>query len=207
MCECKGSCNCKSNEIKLRGPRGFTGPAGPQGPVGPQGIQGLQGAPGPQGPQGMQGATGAQGNTGPQGPQGVPGTNGADQYKYITSIFAAGDTFIGNTNWHVPTNFAAFIYTAAYTGKYKITLTATCLQEDPGSAVYIGLGVNSANPIGTETTNPFIIKGFKEQYAVQTHTYIINLVVGDVMRLKFKSYSPLVINIDPLYMTIEKVSN
>lgn len=58
MCNCEGKCNCKSNEIKLRGPRGFTGPAGPQGPVGPQGIQGLQGAPGPQGPQGVPGPAG-----------------------------------------------------------------------------------------------------------------------------------------------------
>jgi hypothetical protein len=59
MCECKGKCSCKSNEIKLRGPRGFVGPAGPQGPVGPQGIQGFQGAPGPQGPQGPQGFNGS----------------------------------------------------------------------------------------------------------------------------------------------------
>ena len=58
MCECKGKCSCKSNEIKLRGPRGFVGPAGPQGPVGPQGIQGFQGAPGPQGSQGPQGPAG-----------------------------------------------------------------------------------------------------------------------------------------------------
>lgn len=55
MCECKGKCACKSNEIKLRGPRGYTGPAGPQGPLGPQGIQGLQGIPGLIGPQGPQG--------------------------------------------------------------------------------------------------------------------------------------------------------
>jgi hypothetical protein len=58
MCECKGKCSCKSNEIKLRGPRGFVGPAGPQGPVGPQGIQGFQGVPGPQGVQGPQGPAG-----------------------------------------------------------------------------------------------------------------------------------------------------
>lgn len=58
MCNCKGSCECKSNEIKLRGPRGFVGPAGPQGPVGPQGLQGLQGASGPQGVQGPQGFNG-----------------------------------------------------------------------------------------------------------------------------------------------------
>ena len=207
MCNCKGSCECKSNEIKLRGPRGFTGPAGPQGPVGPQGIQGLQGMPGPQGPQGMQGTTGAQGSTGPQGPQGVPGTNGADQYKYITSIFAAGDTFIGNTNWHVPLNFAAFIYTVAYTGKYKVTLTARCTDEDPYSRIDIGIGINSVNPVGTSSTNPFVIKEFSGQYFVQTHTYIINLSIGDIMRLKFKSVTSAVINIDPLYMTIEKVSN
>ena len=76
MCNCKGSCDCKSNEIKLRGPRGFAGTAGPQGPVGPQGIQGLQGAAGPQGPQGPQGVSGAAGtpgSTGPAGPQGIAG--------------------------------------------------------------------------------------------------------------------------------------
>jgi hypothetical protein len=73
MCKCEGKCSCKSNEIKLRGPRGFTGPAGPQGPLGPQGIQGLQGSPGPQGPQGVQGPIGPQGATGPQGPAGGDG--------------------------------------------------------------------------------------------------------------------------------------
>jgi hypothetical protein len=76
MCNCKGSCDCKSNEIKLRGPRGFVGPAGPQGPVGPQGIQGLQGAPGPQGVQGPQGASGAAGTPGAIGPAGPQGTAG-----------------------------------------------------------------------------------------------------------------------------------
>lgn len=76
MCNCKGSCDCKSNEIKLRGPRGFVGPAGAQGPIGPQGIQGLQGAAGPQGPQGPQGVAGTAGtpgSTGPAGPQGIAG--------------------------------------------------------------------------------------------------------------------------------------
>lgn len=34
MCKCKGKCNCKNYEIKLRGPRGFIGPQGPQGPQG-----------------------------------------------------------------------------------------------------------------------------------------------------------------------------
>ena len=58
MCNCKGSCSCKSNEIKLRGPRGFTGPAGPQGPVGPQGPMGIQGVPGLTGPQGPEGPAG-----------------------------------------------------------------------------------------------------------------------------------------------------
>lgn len=207
MCKCEGKCSCKSNEIKLRGPRGFTGPAGPQGPVGPQGIQGFQGAPGPQGPQGPQGPTGAQGNTGPQGPQGIPGTNGADEYKYISSFFAGGDTFINNTNWHVPSNFAGFIYTAAYTGKYKLTVTARCSDEDPNSAIYIGVGINSVNPVGTDATNPFVIKQFRGMYNVQTHTYIVNLSIGDIMKLMFKSATTAQINIDPLYMTIEKVSN
>ena len=207
MCTCKGNCDCKSNEIKLRGPRGFVGPAGPQGPVGPQGLQGLQGAPGPQGPQGSQGSTGAQGSTGPQGPQGIPGTNGADEYKYISSIFAGGETLISNTSWHIPPNFSAFNYTAAFTGKYKITLTATCSDDDPYAAIFIGLGINSADPVGTEVTNPFIIKIFIGSYHVQTHTYIIDLTVGQIMRLKFKSVSIAQINIDPLYMTIEKVGN
>lgn len=66
MCNCKGSCDCKSNEIKLRGPRGFVGPQGQQGLVGPQGLQGAQG---PVGPRGL---TGAQGATGTQGIQGLP---------------------------------------------------------------------------------------------------------------------------------------
>jgi hypothetical protein len=38
MCSCKGSCGCKSNEIKLRGPRGFQGPQGPPGPIGLSGC-------------------------------------------------------------------------------------------------------------------------------------------------------------------------
>ena len=76
MCNCKGSCDCKSNEIKLRGPRGFTGPAGVPGMTGPRGLQGQQGLPGPQGPQGPQGVAGTAGtpgSTGPQGPQGIAG--------------------------------------------------------------------------------------------------------------------------------------
>lgn len=80
MCKCEGKCSCKSNEIKLRGPRGFTGPAGPQGPVGPQGIQGFQGVPGPQGPQGVQGPIG------PEGPQGPPGPGGGSSQKAIAYL-------------------------------------------------------------------------------------------------------------------------
>jgi hypothetical protein len=77
MCECKGNCACKSNEIKLRGPRGFVGPAGPQGNLGPQGIQGLQGAPGPQGPQG------------PQGPAGIVNTQLAVKINYTKGTLSA----------------------------------------------------------------------------------------------------------------------
>lgn len=85
---CSKNDSCKSNEIKLRGPRGFTGPQGPQGLVGPQGIQGLTGPMGPQGPQGPQGITGAAGTdgidgapgpagpAGPAGPQGIQGIQG-----------------------------------------------------------------------------------------------------------------------------------
>lgn len=68
-CKCKGACSCKSNEIKLRGPRGFTGPVGPPGPTGAQGLQGPQGPDGPIGPQGPQGPAG---QTGAQGLPGIP---------------------------------------------------------------------------------------------------------------------------------------
>lgn len=68
-CKCKGACSCKSNEIKLRGPRGFTGPVGPPGPTGAQGLQGPQGADGPIGPQGPQGPAG---QAGAQGMPGIP---------------------------------------------------------------------------------------------------------------------------------------
>ena len=69
---------CKSNEIKLRGPRGVVGPPGSQGPAGPQGNPGPQGTPGPPGAQGVQGLTGAgvQGNDGAQGPVGAIGPIG-----------------------------------------------------------------------------------------------------------------------------------
>lgn len=79
MCNCKGSCNCKSNEIKLRGPRGFVGPGGAQGPAGPKGdtgIQGPTGLPGAQGPQGLNGAPGVAGSNGAQGPIGPAGPTG-----------------------------------------------------------------------------------------------------------------------------------
>lgn len=150
---------------------------------------------------------GTPGPAGPPGPKGDPGDPGISEYKYIASYFAAGDTFINNTSWHVPANFSAFNYTAGYTGKYKITLTANCKDDDPLSGVNIGLGINSADPIGNSSTNPFIIKIFIGAYHVQTHTYIIDLTVGQIMRLKFKSISPAQIDIDPLYMTIEKVGN
>jgi hypothetical protein len=128
-------------------------------------------------------------------------------YEYIDSFFATGDEFITSTSWYVPANFAGFVYTADYTGKYKITLTAECGDEDPNSGADVGLGINSADPVGTNASNPFIIKRFRGVYGVQTHTYIINLTVGTVMQLKFKSTSSAVMSIDPLYMTIEKISN
>jgi hypothetical protein len=131
----------------------------------------------------------------------------ASAYEYIDSFFATGDEFITSTSWYVPTNFAGFVYTADYTGKYKITLTARCTDEDADSGADIGLGINSADPVGTGSSNPFIIKTFRGVYGVQTHTYIINLTLGDIMRLKFKSTSSAVMGIDPLYMTIEKISN
>ena len=105
MCNCKGSCECKSNEIKLKGPRGFIGPAGPQGPVGPQGLQGLQGAPGPQGsqgPQGLSGATGSAGSTGAAGAQGIPGIpTTVDDTTTIDLSYTAGVLIakIQDTGW------------------------------------------------------------------------------------------------------------
>lgn len=68
-CDSKNN-SCSKQEVKLRGPRGFTGPQGLQGIAGPQGIQGEQGLAGPQGPQGLTGTTGAAGAAGPQGLQG-----------------------------------------------------------------------------------------------------------------------------------------
>ena len=134
-------------------------------------------------------------------------TPGISEYQYINSIFATNDTFISDTNWHVPTNFLGFVYTAALTGKYKITLTAECSNEDPNSAADIGIGINAVDPVGTVTSNPFVIKEFRGDYNVQTHTYIIDLIAGDIMRLKFKSLNGDSMNIDPLYMTIEKIAN
>jgi len=105
MCKCKGSCDCKSNEIKLKGPRGFVGPAGPQGPVGPQGIQGLQGAPGPQGTQGPQGASGAAGtpgSTGAAGAQGIPGVpTTVDDTTTVDLSYTAGvlTANVQDTGW------------------------------------------------------------------------------------------------------------
>jgi hypothetical protein len=106
MCECKDKCSCKSNEIKLRGPRGFTGPIGAQGLVGPQGIKGDQGPAGPQGPQGPQGFTGSAGSTGAQGvpgPQGIAGiptaildTDTID-LTYTAGVLSAD---IVDTGWH-----------------------------------------------------------------------------------------------------------
>jgi hypothetical protein len=128
-------------------------------------------------------------------------------YQYINSFFATNDTFITNTSWHVPTNFVGFAFTAALTGKYKVTLTAECSDEDPNSAADIGLGINTVDPVGTSTSNPFIIKEFRGSYNVQTHTYIIDLGAGDIMRLKFKSIGGASMNIDPLYMTVEKIAN
>jgi hypothetical protein len=105
MCTCKGNCDCKSNEIKLKGPRGFVGPAGPQGPVGPQGLQGLQGAPGPQGsqgPQGLSGATGSAGAAGAAGAQGIPGIpTTVDDTTTVDLSYTAGVLIakIQDTGW------------------------------------------------------------------------------------------------------------
>jgi hypothetical protein len=105
MCNCKGSCDCKSNEIKLRGPRGFVGPAGPQGPVGPQGIQGLQGMPGPQGPQGPQGINGTPGfpgAAGPAGPQGIAGIPTSVEDTTTVDLSYVGDVLtakVQDTGW------------------------------------------------------------------------------------------------------------
>ncbi len=112
MCQCKDKCSCKSNEIKLRGPRGFTGPIGAQGMVGPQGIKGDQGPAGPQGPQGPQGFTGSvgpQGSTGPQGIAGIP-TAIADtttiDLTYTGGILTAD---IVDTGWHDLLGFDHYI--------------------------------------------------------------------------------------------------
>lgn len=118
MCKCEGKCSCKSNEIKLRGPRGFTGPAGPQGPLGPQGIQGLQGAPGPQGPQGVQGPIGPQGATGPQGPAGSAGNKAIFYEDNIQSIDIST----------VPSPAIYNFPTAAYATLKYINTTATIKQ-------------------------------------------------------------------------------
>jgi hypothetical protein len=134
-------------------------------------------------------------------------TPGASEYLYIDSFFATNDTFISNTNWHVPSNYAGFVYTAAYTGKYKITLTAVCADEDPNSQAEIGLGINSADPVGSLTTSPFLIKYYRGDYNTQTHTYIIDLTLAEIMRLKFKSIGSQVMSIQFLYMTVEKISN
>lgn len=200
-------------QIRFRNPDGSWGPwvnlQGPQGDcdTGPTGPDGGQGPAGPPGPAGVPGAQGIPGIPGEQGPPGEPGVS---EYQYISSSFYAGEIQItaSYTNWSVGlvSPYETANFAATLTGKYKISITANCAEEDPAGDCLIGFGIDTFDPVGTELTNPFVIKkvyGIKLQ---ETHIFIVDLFAGQTARLMFKMGSGIV-SFDPIWMTIEKVSN
>lgn len=186
--------------INLQGGTGGTG-TGIPGPAGPQGVAG------PAGPQGAPGTPGATGATGPSGPQGPPGTS---PYLYINSLFAAGDILIDilYSDWSaglvVP--YDALTFVAPLNGNYKITITANCNDEDPDATCFLGIGIGGFDPVGTESSNPFVIKKIYGSKKQETHIFIVNMVATQQATLMFKQDSGVVL-FDPIWMTIEKISN
>jgi hypothetical protein len=130
MCKCKENCSCKSNEIKLRGPRGFTGPAGVQGPVGPQGLQGAQGLAGPQGlpgPSGNLNQVNVIGNNDIVVTQSLIGnlqtfTISRPKEFFENSVVLNTNVDNGTFAYHFPTGYNSLFYTNAtgVTKSYKV---------------------------------------------------------------------------------------
>ncbi len=152
------------------------------------------------GPKGEKGDPGRQGPTGPAGPTG-------GGYEYIASFYASGEIQVTDSDWHVElAPYDDLKFTVPSNGKYKITLTGHCAEEDIGASCFLGFGINGADPVGNELTNPFVIKPVFGRAAAETHTYIIDALATQVVQLTFK-LSFGVVSFDPIWMTVEKISD
>lgn len=200
-------------QIRFQNPDGSWGPwINLQGGTGGEGT-GLIGPPGPQGvagPAGPQGIPGSPGATGAQGPAGIQGPPGVSPYQYINSLFASGDIFIDTAYaaWSagLVTPYDALLFAAPVNGTYKISITANCNDEDPDATCFMGIGVAGFDPVGTELTNPFVVKKIYGSKKQETHIFIVTMVALQQARLMFRQDSG-VVAFDPIWMTIEKVSN
>jgi hypothetical protein len=202
----------------VQGQPGVMGPAGPAGQQGVQGPQGAQGIPGVAGPKGDIGPQGAQGNTGPQGatgPQGPAGPSGSGNGPYA-SVFAtvpqtiqpynppavldsvlfdsqdsvsAGDFDLSQMN---VTGDIKFLKHGIYHLAWQLQARIAPPIPQPVPSWSFGFWLNGILVPGSiysgYTSSP------NDDAAHSTGDVIIEVKVGDTLRLRNTCISPVVLN-------------
>jgi len=143
----------------------------------------------------------------PIGPQGPPGSV-ADcvcDYKFITSNYNSGEFYVNTTtsfNWtSLPSAYLTSTFTAAQTGKYKITVDVGCENESVPSICLLGISINNATPVN----NPFSQYSISPSYNSKTIHFIVDLTATNIVTLKTK-FTTGSIGIDGIKMIVEKIA-
>lgn len=101
--------------------------------------------------------------------------------------------------WQAP--YTGLEYTATEAGVYKVTMDVGCIDEDPNSKCFIGVGVGNNPPIVTPFTQYILSPSFTSKTA---HFIIESVKVGDVLRPQIKGNEGNV-GVDGVKVIYEKV--
>lgn len=167
------------------------------GPTGPAGAAGAQGAPGPDG---LTGNTGSRGPTGPAGVATIPqsyfmgaktDTQQAQSLPFTPQV-VTGLTPVASNGWTIDgTNT---ILTCPQTATYQISYSLTFNTTDNSFAPIQGLvllnGTGLGNDIGVSYAGGFY-SGSNGQIVSMSQTFLIQLSVGDQIRLAFIAQPPI----------------
>ena len=121
--------------------------------------------------------------------------------------YKEGETVISTAynDWSPPP-YSDMAYVTTSKGDYKITIDLGCSPEDPSANCLIGVSLNDNNPVGTPTTNPFVVSKVDPEFNSKTFHFILTNVAKDTkIQIMFKKNGSNVVLVDGMKQIIEKL--
>lgn len=182
--------------VGVTGATGIQGVTGATGPTGPTGAIGVTGTIGAQGIQGIQGVTGATGPTGPTGSTGAQGS--INNFAHVYSVNSQSIAVNGYVTFQASTALSGVSFTApsnsitiTSAGYYYIQFFVQASDNNMANGVAYGIEKNGgfmAGGIGNSITQVSSIAGVTINLGI-----ILNLAVGDVLKIKNRAESGMVL--------------